>query len=90
MADRTPATSHAQIIGAVASLQTEMSALVGIVGELKGEVHRLNSTVGTHQEQIANWKRDGKWLGSALIGIGAAGAFLANVLRDWFMHWATR
>lgn len=90
MASRVPATSHAEIIGAVASLQTQVGTLVDSVNELKGEVHRLNTAVSGHHDQIANWKRDGKWLASALVGLGAIAAFFAAVLRDWILHMVTK
>jgi hypothetical protein len=90
MAARPPATSHAEIIGAVAALQEQVAHLVESVGRLEGKVDSMSATVTGHNEQITEWKRDGKWLARALVGLGIIGGFVASFVRDWFLHWIGR
>lgn len=90
MGTRPPATNHSEIIAAVAALQAEMAAMNGGVARIESKVDAMSATVNGHHEQISNWKRDGKWLASALLGLGAIGAFFAAAMRDWIMHMVTK
>ena len=101
MSTRPPATTNTEIIVAVATLTAQLSALqegqgriASQVTELKNDMRAdlatINATVGGHTAQIADWKRDGKWLGTALVGLGAMAAFFAAVAKDWFLHVVTK
>jgi|GEM_PF-3610195 len=94
MTSRPPATTNIQIVAAVATLAEQVGALNKAVAELKKDIRAdmatINQAVGGHSLQIADWKRDGKWLASGLVGLGAFVAFAAAMARDWLLHLWTK
>ena len=94
MSSRPTATTNGEIIAAVATLAAEIAELNRGLATLKNDVRAdmatINATVGSHSLQIADWKRDGKWLASGLVGLGAFVAFIAAMTRDWLIEIWTR
>jgi hypothetical protein len=76
MSTRPPAVTTYELIATVAALTTE-------VRTLNGTVASLQQTVSGHNQQISDWKRDGKWLGAALTGLGVLLGGVVSVAWDW-------
>ena len=69
-------TTTAQLIATVSALTTE-------VRTLNLTVAALQQTVSGHNQQISDWKRDGKWLGAALTGLGVMAGGVVSMAWDW-------
>lgn len=91
MRAQPPATTNLEIVAAVATLTAQVivlnAAMLDLKNDMRADLATINATVGSHTSQIADWKRDGKWLGSALVGLGALAAFFVSMARDWFFYW---
>lgn len=76
MSSRPPATTTLQLIATVSALTVEVQTLTLTVASLQ-------QTVSGHNQQISDWKRDGKWLGAALTGLGVMAGGLVSMAWDW-------
>lgn len=81
------ATTNAQIIAAVAALTAEMAATKDAIDRIERLVEKefteLKATVKSNDDWIRDRKRDGWWLGGALIGLGTFGSWLTNKLLGY-------
>ena len=75
------ATTNAEIIAAVATLTAQLDEAARTANRMERKLDAIETTVngaGGHTEQRAAWKRNGKYLGVALTGLGAVGMTFLN------------